>query len=144
MNRWIAALLAAAACTSIARAQTPPPAETVATLSLDQALASAGVTAPSLEAAEADIRAAEAGRAVAGLRPNPQITVEAENVAGSGPYRGLDGAETTGLGDFYRRLWASGNAGTDIQLTILKGSKVQEVNITSMERSQYLRPQAIY
>lgn len=95
MNRWIAALLAAAACTSIARAQTPPPAETVATLSLDQALASAGVTAPSLEAAEADIRAAEAGRAVAGLRPNPQITVEAENVAGSGPYRGLDGAETT-------------------------------------------------
>jgi cobalt-zinc-cadmium efflux system outer membrane protein len=32
---------------------------------------------------------------VAGLRPNPEIVVEAENVAGSGPYRGVDSLEAT-------------------------------------------------
>src|SRR3546814_15533166 len=55
----------------------------------------AGVVSPSLEAATADIRAAEAGRRVAGLRPNPSVMVEAENVAGSGPYRGTQSLEAT-------------------------------------------------
>src|SRR3546814_11106348 len=55
----------------------------------------AGVVSPSLEAATADIRAAEAGRSVAGLRPNPSVMVEAENVAGSGPYRGTPSLEAT-------------------------------------------------
>jgi cobalt-zinc-cadmium efflux system outer membrane protein len=55
----------------------------------------AGAVSPSLEAASADVRAAEAGRRVAGLRPNPSVTVEAENVAGSGPYRGIDSVEAT-------------------------------------------------
>lgn len=95
MHRLIAALLAAVSCANIAQAQTALPAEASAMLSLEQALASAGVTSPSLEAANADIRAAQAARVMAGLRPNPQITVEAENVAGSGPYRAVDSLETT-------------------------------------------------
>src|SRR3546814_4458773 len=53
------------------------------------------VVSPSPEAATADIRAAEAGRRVAGLRPNPSVMVEAENVAGSGPYRGTQSLEAT-------------------------------------------------
>lgn len=57
---------------------------------------------------------------------------------------GVDGADTIGLADFYRQLWATGKAGTDIQLKVLKGSEIQEVSVKSMERSQYLRPQAIY
>ena len=39
--------------------------------------------------------AAEAGRTVAGYRPNPSIVAETENIAGSGQYRGLRSAETT-------------------------------------------------
>src|SRR3546814_2351785 len=62
---------------------------------VDRALELAGVVPPSLEAATADIRAAEAGRRVAGLRPNPSVMVEAENVAGSGPYRGTQSLEAT-------------------------------------------------
>src|SRR3546814_4156866 len=62
---------------------------------VDRALELAGVVSPSLEAATADIRAAEAGRRVAGLRPNPSVMVEAENVAGSGPYRGPQSLEAT-------------------------------------------------
>ncbi|WP_414901808.1 TolC family protein [Sphingomonas flavalba] len=95
MHRLIAAMLAASACASTAQAQTAPAVAADAPLSLEQALALAGATAPSLDAAEADIRAAAAGRAVAGLRPNPEITIDAENVAGSGVYRGTRSMETT-------------------------------------------------
>lgn len=97
MYRLIAAMLAAASCATIAQAQSAPPpvVEVGTTLSLDQALSMAGASAPSLDAAEADINAAAAARTVAGLRPNPSISVEAENVAGSGPYRGTQSLETT-------------------------------------------------
>ena len=95
MHRLLAALLAATACASIAQAQEPPSAEAGRSFTLDQALELAGTVSPSLDAASADVRAAEAGRRVAGLRPNPSVTVEAENVAGSGPYRGIDSVEAT-------------------------------------------------
>ncbi|WP_374412902.1 TolC family protein [Novosphingobium colocasiae] len=108
MHRLFAALLAATPCASIAQAQTAPPADAGATqpqvaaraisgpaFTVDRALELAGVVSPALEAASADVRAAEAGRRVAGLRPNPTITVEAENVAGSGQYRGTQSLEAT-------------------------------------------------
>ena len=95
MQRLIAALLAVASCASIAQAQSSEPISTGPTLTLDQALALAGATAPALDAATAGVRAAEAGRTVAGYRPNPSIVAETENVAGSGQYRGVRSAETT-------------------------------------------------
>lgn len=95
MQRLIAALLAVASCASIAQAQSSEPISTGPTLTLEQALALAGATAPALDAATAGVRAAEAGRTVAGYRPNPSIVAETENVAGSGQYRGVRSAETT-------------------------------------------------
>src|SRR3546814_2764161 len=106
MHRLLAALLAATACASIAQAQTASPVDTGAaqpqstspaligpSFTVDRALELAVVVSPSLEAATADIRPAEAGRRVAGLRPNPSVMVAAENVAGSGPYRRTQGLE---------------------------------------------------
>jgi len=95
MNRLIAALLAATAFAHQAQAQTMPPASSGVQFTLDLALKAAGAVSPALEAASADVRAAQAGRQVAGLRPNPSLTVEAENVAGSGPYRRTDAMEAT-------------------------------------------------
>lgn len=95
MHRLPAALLAAMACASVAQAQEPPSAEANPSFTLGRALELAGAASPSLEAASADIQAAEAGRRVAGLRPNPSITVEAENVTGSGLYSGIDSLEAT-------------------------------------------------
>lgn len=95
MQRLIAALLAVASCASIAQAQSSEPILTSPTLTLEEALALAGATAPALDAATAGVRAAEAGRTVAGYRPNPSIVAETENVAGSGQYRGVRSAETT-------------------------------------------------
>lgn len=96
MLRLIAVVLAAATCTSAVLAQSAPVISTnPPELTLVQALERAGVAAPELDAASADIRAATAGRAVAGLRPNPALSVEAENVVGSGLYKGVDSVEAT-------------------------------------------------
>jgi len=95
MQRIIAAaILAAALCAQTAQAQGGPvgPGEP---LTLARALELAGASAPTAEAAAAGIRAAEAQRRVAGLRPNPIIGLEAENVAGTGPYSGVESAEAT-------------------------------------------------
>lgn len=94
MHRVIAAFLAVASCASIAQAQSPG-ATQGQPLTLERALDLAGATAPSIEAASASVRAAEAGRTVAGLRPNPSFNAETENVVGTGPYNGLKSAETT-------------------------------------------------
>src|SRR3546814_17773511 len=97
MHRMFAALFAAVSCAAVAQAQdsatTAPPA--APPLTLDQAVAAAGGSAPAADAARADIAAAEAGRTIAGLRPNPTVSTEVENIAGTGLYRGLRGAETT-------------------------------------------------
>ena len=95
MHRFIAALMAVASCASIAQAQTTAPLATSPPLTLDQALALSGAAAPSIEAASAGVRAAQAGRTVAGYRPNPTIVAETENIVGTDQYRGFRSAETT-------------------------------------------------
>lgn len=97
MYRIIAALLAATSCATVAQAQDTASTVTSAgpRLTLDQAVAAAGGSAPAADAARAGITAAEAARTVAGLRPNPTLSAEIENVAGTGAYRGFRNAETT-------------------------------------------------
>jgi cobalt-zinc-cadmium efflux system outer membrane protein len=95
MYRVIAALLAVLSCAPIAQAQAPAADTAGPVFTLDSALSLSGTMAPSIDAASAGVRAAEAGRAIAGLRPNPTIGVETENVVGSGQYQGLRSAETT-------------------------------------------------
>jgi cobalt-zinc-cadmium efflux system outer membrane protein len=98
MKSMLAALLAAASCAGIAQAQTasqPAPAAAEDTLTLDEALRRAGVVSPAREVAALGVEAAQAGRTVAGLRPNPTVNADVENVIGTGPYKGIDEAETT-------------------------------------------------
>jgi cobalt-zinc-cadmium efflux system outer membrane protein len=97
MYRIIAALMAATSCVAVTHAQEniapAPPSDTAFTL--DQAIAVAGGSAPAVDAAQAGIEAAQAGRTIAGLRPNPQLQSQVENVFGSGRYSGVRQAETT-------------------------------------------------
>jgi cobalt-zinc-cadmium efflux system outer membrane protein len=68
--------------------------EALRTLALPQALQRALAANPRLTAAERDIGIA-AGRSIqSGAIPNPELSAEVENVAGSGPYRGTRSAET--------------------------------------------------
>lgn len=97
MHRVIAALWAVTSCASIAQAQTAtsPPSANQPVFTLERARTIAGGSSPSIDAASADVRVAGAARTIAGLRPNPEIQVQTENVAGSGDYRGVRSAETT-------------------------------------------------
>ena len=45
----------------------------------------------------------------------------------------------SGLADFYRKVWALGNAGVQVRLTVLQGSKIKDINVRSADRYQYLR-----
>jgi cobalt-zinc-cadmium efflux system outer membrane protein len=125
MHRIIAAVLAAASLAEAGGAQTAPspglPAATASsqaagTFSLDNALAAGGMPStpasasqpmssaassaarpalPSVAAASASVEAATAARRVAGLRPNPEVQAQVENIAGTGVYKGLRSSETT-------------------------------------------------
>jgi outer membrane protein, heavy metal efflux system len=64
-------------------------------LTLSDALALALERNPDLAAFSWEVRAAEARTLQAGLRPNPEISVELEDVAGSGQFRSFDQAQTT-------------------------------------------------
>ncbi len=91
MYRIVAAFAAAGLCV-------PPPAHAQANppvLTLSQAIDRADAASPTPEAADAAIRAAQADRRAAGLRPNPSIVAESENIGGTGVYRGVRSAETT-------------------------------------------------
>jgi cobalt-zinc-cadmium efflux system outer membrane protein len=65
------------------------------TVTLEQAIAKAEEAAPSLKADDAAIAGARAGRVQANVRPNPSVSVEAENFVGTGAYNVLGRAEIT-------------------------------------------------
>lgn len=67
----------------------------VGELTLPAALAAALQASPKLEAYNWQIRADEARVLQAGLLPNPEVALEAENFAGSSSFGGYNSAETT-------------------------------------------------
>lgn len=64
-------------------------------LSLAQALEEASARSPAIVAAEADVVAAEARARQSGYRSNPELSLEVENVGGTGQLRGIRSMETT-------------------------------------------------
>lgn len=69
------------------------------TLTLSDALSRSEQTSPTLVEAQAGVAAARARAVQAGALPNPELQVTVENLAGSGAFRGVSGAElTVGIG----------------------------------------------
>lgn len=64
-------------------------------LDLSEAMALSLLRHPELRMFSADIRIAEARRLQAGLRPNPELEVEVENIGGTAPLNEFEGAEST-------------------------------------------------
>lgn len=64
-------------------------------MTLEEAVARAVSASPELQASEAGVSAARAGRVQAGLKPNPTLSVEAENIAGTGDYSVFEQPELT-------------------------------------------------
>lgn len=54
---------------------------------------------------------------------------------------GVKGEPVTSLAQFYRRIWALGEAGVEVPLDILRGGQLVEIAVSSADRSQfYLAP----
>ena len=79
-------------------------------------------------------------------RVSPESPAEEAGLATGDIILGVRGEQVRGQADFYRKLWASGDAGTVITLDVLKGAEmeVKKLGVKSVDRSQYLRPQPTY
>lgn len=64
-------------------------------VSLDEAVSKALAATPIVQANDASVAAARAGRAQAGVKPNPTVTVQQENFFGTGPIGVYNQAEVT-------------------------------------------------
>ncbi len=62
----------------------------------------------------------------AGIRPNDMIV-------------GVAGRAVDGLADFYRKVWSRGNAGVEVPLNVLQGTRVRNLVVQSADRYSYLR-----
>src|SRR6201999_2747141 len=49
------------------------------------------------------------------------------------------GKRVADLTDFYRKLWAAGPAGSDIQLTVRQGSDTRRLTVHSVDRLSFLK-----
>ncbi|TKW61084.1 MAG: TolC family protein [Blastochloris viridis] len=88
---YVALSLSVQAQTSLTPAVTSP----TGVMNLETAISKALQGSPAIAAATASLSAADGTLKQSGLLPNPEIGIDAENVAGSGPYRGTDSAEYT-------------------------------------------------
>jgi len=95
-------------------------AEPAGVVALRDGLAVALMNNPRLAAFSWEVRAREANVLQAGLFPNPEITIEVENFAGSGDNSGFDASENT--------LWLS-------QLIELGGKRIKRRKVAEFEQA---------
>ena len=57
---------------------------------------------------------------------------------------GIAGDGLKGQADFYTRLWKLGNAGVEIGLDVLRGNRVENIKVKSIDRNSYFRSKATY
>jgi S1-C subfamily serine protease len=56
----------------------------------------------------------------------------------------LGGQTIRGQADFYTRLWASGAAGSEIAIDVLRDGRIQRVTVKSIDRDRYYRAKPTY
>lgn len=56
----------------------------------------------------------------------------------------VDGKPVLGQADFYKKVWALGNAGTEVPLTLLSGKGLNEIKVISASRYDHLKLKPSY
>lgn len=97
--------------------------EAAPVLSLHEAIKAALERSPSIGSKVAQTEAMKAAASKANALPNPELSVEAENIGGDGPYEDFDGAEITyGMSQLVelpgKRSGRAGIAGSEAQRSI--------------------------
>jgi len=52
---------------------------------------------------------------------------------------GVGAEDVASLADFYRKVWARGNAGVEVPLRVLQGTQVKDIGVKSIDRVDYFR-----
>ena len=77
-------------------------------------------------------------------RVSPESPAEDAGLQKGDVIVGIGGKTFQGQKDFYTKLWASGNAGVDVPLDVLKGNRVEQFTVKSIDRERYFRPKPVY
>ncbi len=114
-----------------------PMGASAAPVTLAAALERAQAQSPLITSAQAALAAAQGRARQAGFSPNPEASLESENIAGSGPYEGFSNAETTfsigqrlELGGKRRTRAAAAQAEVEaavVRVAIARADLIQEV-----------------
>ena len=51
----------------------------------------------------------------------------------------VNGKPVSNLADFYRKVWALGEAGVEVTLGVLRGIEIREVKVRTADRYQFLQ-----
>jgi S1-C subfamily serine protease len=78
------------------------------------------------------------------MRVSPESPAEQAGLAPGDIIVGIGGKPIRGQADFYTKLWKSGDAGVLVALEVLKGNRVQNYKVKSIDRETYFRPKPVY
>jgi serine protease Do len=78
------------------------------------------------------------------VRVSPEGPAERAGLKGGDLVIGVGGEEVGSLADFYRKVWARGEAGVEVPLRIVQGMQVKDVKVRSIDRVQYFRQKSSY
>ncbi len=90
------------------------------------------------------ITSQEVGGNLLVARVSPEGPAEEAGLKAGDIIVGIAGDGLKGQADFYTRLWKSGNAGVEVSLDVLRGNRVENVKVRSIDRNSYFRVQATY
>ncbi len=77
-------------------------------------------------------------------RVSPESPAEDAGLQKGDVIVGIGGKPFQGQADFYTKLWATGTAGVEVPLDVLKGNQVQKYVIKSRDRDSYFRARPVY
>jgi S1-C subfamily serine protease len=87
----------------------------------------------------------EAGRGrVLVARVAPDSPAQKAGVAPGDLITAVAGKAVRDLSDFYETLWATGPAGTEITLTVVRANSPREITVKSIDRLEFLRKGSTY
>jgi len=72
------------------------------------------------------------------IRVTPGVPAERAGLQPGDLILTVKGEAVKGLGDFYRKVWALGNAGVEVPLGILRGIEIRNITVRSADRYQFL------
>jgi S1-C subfamily serine protease len=77
-------------------------------------------------------------------RVSPDSPAEAAGLARGDLIVGIGGQPVKGQAEFYTRLWSRGEAGVEVPVDVLKGTKIEQYTVKSIAREQYYRAKPVY